>query len=376
MTQLGKYDILEELGRGGFGVVYKARDRSLNRLVALKILHPQLTVDPNFLERFRREAQTLANINHPNVVTIFEIGEVEGQMFIAMEYFPGASLANRLTGGPLSTDEAIKVTGEVGAGLGTGHEKGLIHRDVKPGNILFNEHGKAVIADFGLAKAMMASSTSFASSLGGTVGTPHYRAPELWTGDHPTSPATDVYSLACVLYEMLTGEILFSGDTPPIVMKKHFDPVDLKGKLPTGIPQGFEGILIRALSKEPEERYSTMAEFTYLVNFHSRKPTIQPGSKAANRAVDEPKVITLSDQEIKKQTAHLKIPHRKVEEKSQAQKIPSILKKKKRKVPIIFIVIISVILSLICLGMIFLWFMPASWWCAITFDMMEGCPLP
>ena len=271
MTQLGKYKILEEIGRGGFGIVYKARDTSLDRLVALKVLHPELTVDSKFLERFQKEAKALARINHNNVVTIYEIGELEGKFFIAMEYMHGGSLAEKLKGKHLLQSEAIKIVRDIGAGLQAGHEEGLIHRDVKPDNILFNNHGQAVIADFGLAKAMQVSSTTVASSYGGAVGTPYYRAPELWNSTPPPSPATDVYSLACVFYEMLTGDVLFNGDTPMAVITSHTHGPNFKkaSQLPTHIIE----VLQKALNKEPSQRYSSMTAFIQALSNSSKITT-------------------------------------------------------------------------------------------------------
>ena len=261
MNQLGKYEILEELGKGGFGIVYKARDKNLGRLTALKILHPQLTVDNSFIDRFRNEACSLAQVNHANVVTIYEIGEEEGRIYIAMEYLPGGSLADRFDSGSLSLEEALQITKAVGAGLQAGHDEGLIHRDVKPDNILFNKQGEAVIADFGLAKAMEISSSTIVSSYGGAVGTPNYRPPELWIGSPPPSPATDIYSLACVFYEMLTGIKLFDGKTPPVVMQKHFDPVNLRIIWPKSIDRQYQKIIEKALKKQSTDRYRTVNEF-------------------------------------------------------------------------------------------------------------------
>ena len=291
MTQLGKYEILEEIGKGGFGIVYKARDTSLDRLVALKVLHPQLTVDANFLRRFRAEAQSLARINHPNVVTIHEIGEVAGQVYIAMEYLPGGSLGDKLAKGSLSLSEAIKITNEIGQGLSAGHEKGLIHRDVKPGNILFNERGEAIIADFGLAKAMQVSSTTVASSYGAAVGTPYYRAPELWNGTPAPSPATDIYSLACVFYEMITGQVLFSGDTPMIVMTKHAQGPDFTNNPP--LPSGIIKTLQRALEKEPRNRYGNMPAFHKALKAISSTDTAFASVKSEMDQPKTPNIIKL-----------------------------------------------------------------------------------
>jgi serine/threonine protein kinase len=262
MAQLGKYDILEEIGRGGFGVVYKARDLSLERVVALKVLHPQLTVDPRFIENFHREARNLARINHPNVVTVHEIGEEDGRLFIAMEYLPGGSLEDRLKRqGTFTIDEALKIIKAAGAGLTAGHKRDIIHRDIKPGNILFNEDGQAVIGDFGVAWVVQLSCLGTTTQSSGTVGTPFYRPPELWRGSPPPSPATDVYSLACVLYEMLTGEVLFSGDTPDQVMYKHFQPLRNIDRHLEKFPSSIHNSIITALLKNPDERYSSPSEF-------------------------------------------------------------------------------------------------------------------
>jgi len=260
--------------------VYKARDSSLDRLVALKVLHPQLTVDSSFLERFRKEARDLARINHPNVVTIFEIGEVEGKVYIAMEYLPGGSLRDKLAEGPLMLHESLKVLQELGAGLGAGHNKDIIHRDVKPENILFNDRQEAVIADFGLAKALQISSSSMHSNVS-SAGTPYYRPPELWM-EQPPSPATDIYSLTCVLFEMLTGEILFFGETSPGVMKKHFDPVNLKSDSGIEIPRGIKTVLKKALARDQMDRYQVITDFL---------DTLQNSAQKSLKTQQKPRIL-------------------------------------------------------------------------------------
>jgi serine/threonine-protein kinase len=250
MTTLGKYELHEQLGRGGFGTVYRATDTVLGREVAIKVLHPQLTTDPDFLERFRNEARLVASLDSPNIVTIYDLGEIDGRVFIAMKYLPGGSLK-----------EKLEKEGAVCAGLAVAHKKGLVHRDIKPGNILFDSEGRAVLGDFGLARAIQLSSASAASSTGG-VGTPAYRAPELWLGKPPASPATDIYSLCCVLSEMLTGEALFDGDTTEEVLTKHLiiGP-NLPAAYPFGVPKGILAVVEKAVSKDPQERYQTVKEF-------------------------------------------------------------------------------------------------------------------
>ncbi len=261
---LSKYRAVELLGKGGFGTVYRAIDTTLDREVALKVLHPQLVADPTFVERFRTEAKIIAALRHPDVVGVYELGEEAGRLFIAMEYMPGGTLKERLAQrGRLSFDETLTILQQVCAGLDAAHAKGMIHRDIKPGNILFDAAGNAVIGDFGLARAVQLSSMASQSSSAGGVGTPFYKAPELWRGKPPASPATDVYALACVVYEMLTGYVLFHGDTPDEVLTKHLidGPDFSENWLSSDIPSGLPGIIQRGIARIPEDRYATAKAF-------------------------------------------------------------------------------------------------------------------
>jgi len=259
MTELGKYELHEQLGKGGFGTVYRATDTTLGRDVALKVLHPQLTIDPDFLEKFREEARLVSALGSPNIVTIHELGEEEGRTFIAMSYMSGGSLAQRLEKQktiPLS--EALKVIKQTCNGLRLAHRKGLVHRDIKPGNILFDEEGNAVIGDFGLARAIQKSSDSVRSSYGG-VGTPSYRPPELWEGKPPADESTDIYSLGCVLSEMLTGEKLFDGDTTNEIITKHLaKPPQISKDLSPEVA----ALLEKALAKKQADRYQSALSFS------------------------------------------------------------------------------------------------------------------
>ncbi len=297
MTQLGKYDILEEIGRGGFGIVYQAKDTTLDRLVALKVLHPQLTVDPKFIANFKREALNLAKVEHPNVVNIYEIGEIDGRLYIAMRYLSGASLADRIAQGPLPRAEALRIIQQAAAGLGAGHKKGVVHRDVKPGNILFDADGRAVVADFGVARAVQLSSVGTSTQTGGGVGTPYYRPPELWRGSPPPSPATDVYSLACVLYEMLTGEALFQGETPDQVLTRHV--LDEAGDLMDGkkCPADLRPALAQALAKDPSQRPETMAAFCAALQRDDPGETAAPVVRSAAVKPSKPAGVKVGDQE-------------------------------------------------------------------------------
>ena len=181
--QLGKFEILEEVGRGGFGIVYKARDVVLDRLVALKELHPELIIDPTFISRFKHEAQIAANLDHPNLVPVYEFGQAEGRYYIVMGYMPGGSLKDLLKQeGPLSKDRTMEVLQQIGAGLACAHNQGVIHRDLKPGNILFDAKGQARVSDLGFAKLLYSKSSSSMGTSGGQVGTPAYMSPEIWRG--------------------------------------------------------------------------------------------------------------------------------------------------------------------------------------------------
>ncbi len=260
--QLGKYEIIEELGHGGFGTVYKATDTALSRTVALKILHPQLAADADFVERFRKEARLLARLDHPNIVTIYDFGEIEGRYYISMRYLPGGNLAQRIqkTSG-LPYTEALRIMGQLVDGLSYAHGQGLIHRDMKPLNVLFDQYNRAVITDFGLARVAQSSSSSASSSMGGVgVGTPYYKAPEIWRGEKAT-PAADQYSLACMLVEMLSGKVLFDADSTPTVMLKHFEPVKLPDLPGRDIPITAQGAILTALGKTPAGRHASLAEF-------------------------------------------------------------------------------------------------------------------
>jgi len=272
---LGKYEIQEELGQGGFGTVYKALDRSLKRTVAIKVLHPNLVNDQTFLGRFRQEAQITAQLNHANLVHIYNYGESEGHYYIVMSYMPGGSLKERIKNeGAFSKEAALAVIEQIADGLEYSHKHHVIHRDLKPGNILFDEEGKACISDLGFAKLLRSDASASMSASGGIVGTPAYMAPEIWRGT-AASPATDIYSLACILVEMLTGERLFGGESTPEVMLKHFEPLHL----PEGLPEEWKAVLEAALEKKPEDRIQSVAEFLEQLKqagLSSQKYTNQP----------------------------------------------------------------------------------------------------
>jgi serine/threonine-protein kinase len=284
MAQLGKYQLIAEIGRGSFGTVYRALDTTLDREVALKVLHAPLAADAHFIENFRREARIAASLDHANVALIHEVGEIEGRFYLSMRWYPGGSLADRLKQGPMPFEQALPVFRQICAGMEAVHAAGIVHRDLKPANILFDSQGNAVVSDFGLARASAASGSS--SSLGSS-GTPFYKAPEIWRGKPAASPAADVYSLGCLLYEMLTGKVLFAGDTTDEVLTKHLmDGPDLSDFPPAGAPKELKAVLAKALDRNPEQRYTSAGVFAKAVEgLIARPEPDDPGKNSGFKQV-------------------------------------------------------------------------------------------
>lgn len=261
---LGKYQILEEIGRGGFGTVYRAKDTVLGREVAIKVLNPLLMRDAGFVERFRREAKAAARLEHPHIVPIYDADEVEGRLFIVMRLVRGESLAQMIKRGRLSWEDALAVLRQVGTALAYAHAEGIIHRDIKPGNILLDQRMGPMLSDFGLAHLAVADPASESySSLGSgdhILGTLPYIAPELWEGV-PATPGSDIYALGCVTYEMLTGKLLFGGPTTPAIIKAHLHGAHLPAEWPLDTPEELTAVLTRAVTGDPTQRYSSVEAF-------------------------------------------------------------------------------------------------------------------
>jgi len=254
---LGQYRIVEKLGSGGMADVYKAFQPSLGRYVAVKILPAVLCRDETFRARFDREAKAVAQLRHPNILTVFAYGEQESIIYIVMEYARGGTLKDRMQE-PLSLADTVDVVTKVGSALAYAHRRGVIHRDVKPSNILLTEEDWPLLADFGLAK-MVEGSTELTAS-GVSVGTPEYMSPEQGQG-LPVDHRTDIYSLGVVLYEMVTGQTPFKADTPMAVIIKHMtETLPSPRLLRPDLPVSIERIIVRAMAKAPEERYQSADE--------------------------------------------------------------------------------------------------------------------
>jgi serine/threonine-protein kinase len=289
-----RYDVARTLGSGGMGEVYLARDRTLGRDVALKVLRSQFANDKESAERFKREALSAARLSHPNIVQVYDRGDTEdGSSYIAMEYVPGGTLKDRIVeNGPIDARLAADYGYQVAEALGAAHAKGLVHRDIKPQNVLITASGQAKVADFGIARAASAATASHTKT-GTVMGTAGYMSPEQALG-LPATPKSDLYSLGVVIYEAITGELPFKADNPIAVSMMHVNedprpPADLN----PAVPAGMNAVVMKLLSKEPEDRYAdadALAEDLWRVR-SGLGPSIAPTAAAKVVGPDEAETV-------------------------------------------------------------------------------------
>jgi serine/threonine-protein kinase len=300
-SKLGSYEIEEEIGRGGMGVVYRANQPKLQRRVAVKVLLPHLAQDAEFVERFLREARAAAQLEHPGLVTIFDVGELEGTYFFSMQWLQGRTLEEKVAdGGALPMEEVVGVVSQMAAALGYAHGAGVVHRDVKPANVIVDDRGRAVLTDFGIAQA--ANETRLTRA-GAAVGSPDYMAPEQISGGE-VDARTDLYALGVLFYHLLTGETPYSGDAPIAVAYQHLNaPVPSVREKRSEVPPELDEVVRRLLAKAPEDRFQSAEDLlaalqqvpiaavaapaTGIGPIHSPAPRSEGGAEPGDQAAEE-----------------------------------------------------------------------------------------
>lgn len=277
---IGKYKIVQHLGRGGMAEVYKAYHENLDRYVAIKLMHPFLADEKDFLTRFQREARAMAAISHPNIIDVFDFDVEDNTYYIVMEYVSGGTLKEAqeqlaANGTQMELSRAIQVVLEVADALSFAHSRGMIHRDIKPANIMLNEHGSAVLTDFGIAKIM--SGPSYTAT-GAMVGTPAYMAPEQGLGQ-PGDERSDLYSLAVLFYQLVTGQLPYDADTPLAVVLKHVnDPLPDPQAINATLPSEISEIILKAMAKKPQHRYQSVHDFSRALRQAVRRSSVDLGT--------------------------------------------------------------------------------------------------
>jgi serine/threonine protein kinase len=253
--KLGPYEIISPLGEGGMAMVYRGYQPGVSREVAIKVLPPHVASDERFAARFQREAQLLAQLQHPHILPVFDYGSADGYTYLAMPLIRSGTLAHWLNGQPLARHQCHKFVAQIGGALDYAHARGLIHRDVKPSNVLIDERGNCLLSDFGLARMVEGGEPLTVS--GAVMGTPAYMSPEQCMG-RPLDGRSDVYSLGIMLYEMAVGRAPYEADPPILIVVKHIhDPLPAPGAIVPGFPPGLEAVILKSLAKKPEDRYQT-----------------------------------------------------------------------------------------------------------------------
>jgi eukaryotic-like serine/threonine-protein kinase len=264
-TRLGGYDVQAQIGSGGMATVYRGFDPNLQRQVAIKVLSPATAAQPGFTDRFRQEARLIASLRHPNIVQVYDFGEHNGLTYMVQELLPGPTLEQHLVdattqGVPLARDAILSITAQLASALDAAHAAGIIHRDVKPSNALWNAHGALALTDFGIAKNTLTAANY--TQVGLVMGTPTYLSPEQAQG-LPLTPSSDIYALGVVLYELITGKAPFESPTPMRVVMSHIqEPPPPLHPLRADLPPAAEAVVLRALAKDPAQRFATAGELT------------------------------------------------------------------------------------------------------------------
>ena len=279
LDKIGRYEIKAELGRGGMATVYRGYDPRFEREVAIKFLPPELIhSDPQFRVRFEREAKIIAQLEHPSIVPVYDVGEENGQPYFVMRYMSGGSLSERIKAGVFSIGDALKILEQIAPGMDEAHSKGIVHRDLKPGNILFTNRNVALISDFGIAKFTQGEAGSMTGSA--IIGTPAYMAPEQ-AGGEAVDGRADIYALGVILYEMVTGKQPYKADTPLAVAIKHMtEPVPRILQANPSLPVWMEKVISTAMAKDREDRFSTAVEMVETIKAFMRGESLPATLKA------------------------------------------------------------------------------------------------
>lgn len=298
-SRLGNYELISVLGTGGMAKVYRARQLNVQRDVAIKVIESALALNPEFSERFEREANLVANLNHPHILKLFDYGNQDGLLYLVMELQPSGSLADVLRRGPLALEHIARILDQIGSALDFAHREGIIHRDLKPQNVLFDKMGNAILADFGVARVMGEITTR--TQAGTVMGTPAYMAPEQWQA-WPLDGRVDIYSMGIMLFEMLTGNTPFDAETPFQVMHGHVNrnPPPLRTVRPD-LPSNFDDVLQKALAKDRDLRFNTASELaaafraalTATPSDGTRKHTAANGTHAASGPARTTPLLTI-----------------------------------------------------------------------------------
>jgi len=289
--QLGPYQIVAPLGEGGMAAVYKAYHPAMERYVALKILPRDFASKPEFVARFRQEAKVVASLQHPRILPVFDFGEAEGYTYLVMPFIKSGTLTDLLKGEPLPLGQIRDLISQVGGALDYAHARGLIHRDVKPSNVLLDETGNCLLSDFGLAKILEASEKLTMS--GAIMGTPAYMSPEQGLGK-TLDGRTDIYSLGVILYEMATGRTPYKAETPMAVMLKHISaPLPPPSTINPDLPESIEAVILKALAKDPDDRYQAAGAMVKAINSVQGEMAPAAASPGAQPAVSaRPRTVT------------------------------------------------------------------------------------
>jgi serine/threonine protein kinase len=256
--QLGQYEIIALLGEGGMATVYRARQGSIRRDVAVKVIEPRLARMGDFIKRFEREAQTVASLSHPHILKVFDYGQQGDLVYLVMELLTGGSLAALIRQGPLEPAPTTRLIDQIASALDYAHQRGVIHRDLKPQNVLLDEAGNALLTDFGIAKILR--QTTVLTQSGAAMGTPAYMSPEQWRGER-IDHRTDIYALGVMLFEMLAGQLPFNAETPYSMMHMHvYEPPPPIHNVRPDLPPGVEQVLNQALAKDRDQRFALAGE--------------------------------------------------------------------------------------------------------------------